>query len=173
LKQGEGATRHVVIDGSLRDVDENNPGDIAVQGEVTLIRTPRGVLAKGLARVEVNQLCRRCMELAAAGVEVEIEEEFIASIDIETGRRLPLDEGDEQELLIDEHHILDLTEVLRQYAVVAAITPGLCRPDCRGLCPVCGQNLNERECACDRAPIDPRMAILAQWSTSRDEPQTD
>jgi uncharacterized protein len=160
LKQGEGATRHVVIDGSLRDVDENNPGDIAVQGEVTLIRTPRGVLAKGLARVEVNQLCRRCME-------------FIASIDIETGRRLPLDEGDEQELLIDEHHILDLTEVLRQYAVVAAITPGLCRPDCRGLCPVCGQNLNERECACDRAPIDPRMAILAQWSTSRDEPQTD
>lgn len=36
----------------------------------------------------------------------------------------------------------------------------LCREDCKGLCPVCGQNLNERECGCDTFVPDPRMAVI-------------
>jgi uncharacterized protein len=173
LKQGEGATRQVEIDGTLRDIDENNPGEIPIQGEATLMRTPRGVLVKGVARARIQQLCRRCLEPASSDVEMEIEEEFVPSIDIETGRRLPLTDDDEPELVIDEHHILDLTEVLRQYAVVAALSPGLCREDCRGLCPICGQNLNQGECGCNRAQVDPRLAILAQWSASRENTPED
>ena len=169
LKQGEGATRQVEIVGTLHDIDENNPGDIPIQGEATLMRTPRGVLVKGVARATIRQLCRRCLEPTGSEVEMEVEEEFVPSIDVETGRRLPLSDDDEPELVIDEHHILDITEVLRQYAVVTALLPGLCREDCRGLCPICGQNLNEGDCGCNRAPIDPRMAILAQWSESRDK----
>lgn len=34
----------------------------------------------------------------------------------------------------------------------------LCKEDCKGLCPICGQNLNVKECGCDRASLDPRMA---------------
>ena len=36
----------------------------------------------------------------------------------------------------------------------------LCREDCKGVCPVCGQNLNERECGCDTFVPDPRMAVI-------------
>ena len=36
----------------------------------------------------------------------------------------------------------------------------LCRPDCKGLCPECGANLNEGMCACSRDEGDPRMAVL-------------
>ncbi len=36
----------------------------------------------------------------------------------------------------------------------------LCREDCKGVCPVCGQNLNEKECGCDTFVPDPRMAVL-------------
>lgn len=36
----------------------------------------------------------------------------------------------------------------------------LCREDCRGLCPVCGQNRNERDCGCDTFVPDPRMAVI-------------
>lgn len=36
----------------------------------------------------------------------------------------------------------------------------LCKEDCRGLCPVCGQNRNERDCGCDTFVPDPRMAVI-------------
>lgn len=36
----------------------------------------------------------------------------------------------------------------------------LCKEDCKGLCPVCGQNLNERDCGCDTFVPDPRMAVI-------------
>ena len=36
----------------------------------------------------------------------------------------------------------------------------LCKEDCKGVCPVCGQNLNERECGCDTFVPDPRMAAI-------------
>ena len=36
----------------------------------------------------------------------------------------------------------------------------LCKDDCKGLCPVCGQNLNERDCGCDTFVPDPRMAVI-------------
>ena len=36
----------------------------------------------------------------------------------------------------------------------------LCREDCKGLCPVCGQNLNLKTCDCDRTDLDPRMAKI-------------
>jgi uncharacterized protein len=38
----------------------------------------------------------------------------------------------------------------------------LCREDCRGLCPLCGKNLNEGLCGCNRKSVDPRLAILGQ-----------
>ena len=36
----------------------------------------------------------------------------------------------------------------------------LCREECKGVCPVCGQNLNEKECGCDTFVPDPRMAAI-------------
>jgi uncharacterized protein len=36
----------------------------------------------------------------------------------------------------------------------------VCRDECKGLCPVCGQDLNEAECSCERKVVDPRLAVL-------------
>ncbi|MCK4322953.1 MAG: DUF177 domain-containing protein [Armatimonadetes bacterium] len=38
----------------------------------------------------------------------------------------------------------------------------LCRPDCRGLWPICGQNLSEGNCDCQRQQVDPRLAPLLE-----------
>jgi len=99
------------------------------------------------------------LELASQSVEVEFEEEFVPSIDVETGRSLDTSEAAE-ELVINDQHLLDLTEVLRQYAVMEAVRGTLCADDCLGLCPVCGQSLNQGDCGCDRSHVDPRMAPL-------------
>jgi uncharacterized protein len=61
---------------------------------------------------------------------------------------------------IDEHHILDLTEAIRQYTVLAVPMKPLCNENCAGLCPSCGQNLNQGECGCPSPDTDPRWANL-------------
>jgi len=71
-------------------------------------------------------------------------------------------EGIEEALLIDEKHMLDLTEVVRQYLILYREQYPLCDEACAGLCPVCGKNLNEGPCGCQDAPQDPRWAALRE-----------
>jgi len=53
-----------------------------------------------------------------------------------------------------------LEDVLREQVVLSLPARSLCQPDCKGLCPRCGQNLNEMQCRCDEAPADPRWLAL-------------
>lgn len=162
LKEGTGASRQRELSGELRNIDDNNPQPVQVQGHVTLVVTPEGVLAMGEATMSLMRTCSRCLELGEATVTVEIEEEFYPSIDIRTGRPMSMEHDDEPELLIDERHILDLTEVLRQYAIAETLEPSYCSPDCKGLCPICGANRNLESCTCETHQVDPRLAVLAQ-----------
>lgn len=169
LVEGVGGSRRYHISADLAGWDENDPQLTHVEGSVRLIRTPKGILATGTIRFPLTQVCRRCLEPIESDAVVDFEEEFIPSIDIFTGASLPIVDSDEPELIIDEHHILDLSPVLSQYIAATAVGMGLCRPDCKGLCPVCGQNLNVSSCTCSRKPADPRLAILATLLDSPDE----
>jgi uncharacterized protein len=169
LKEGIGASRLKPLSGELVAVDDRNPGPVAVEGAVTLVRTPAGVLATGQAQVMLVQACRRCLEPAAGKVTLEIEDEFVPSIDVLTGRPLPLDGEVGPELIIDERHTLDLYEVLWQYAVAQTLEPVHCSADCRGLCPQCGANLNLGPCGCKTEQIDPRLAVLARLLESSEQ----
>lgn len=55
---------------------------------------------------------------------------------------------------------IDLDPLLREQLLLALPTYPVCKDDCKGLCPVCGNNLNERECGCDPHVPDPRWAGL-------------
>ena len=46
------------------------------------------------------------------------------------------------------------------YLGSAIVFPPLCKPDCKGLCPQCGKNLNEGKCGCSARQVDPRLEIL-------------
>ena len=91
-----------------------------------------------------------------------LEEEFVPSVDIWVGASLPISEQVDPGLIIDEHHVLDLSEVVRQYLVIAQTTCPSCRPDCAGLCSQCGQNLNLGQCSCSEVTLDPRLAVLKE-----------
>jgi len=169
LKEGVGASRRRTLSGELCDIDALNPGETPVEGDLLLVRTPRGILVTGKAHMTMTQSCRRCLRTIRAEVELDIEEEFVPSIDIITGASLPITDEDEPDLVIDEHHILDLTEILRQYAIVVGMAPDLCSPDCKGLCPICGQDLNAGTCDCQQDEIDPRLSVLAQLLDDADK----
>lgn len=162
LKEGIGATRQIQISGDLLDIDEYNMGPTHVEGQALFLRTETGILVTAHVCVNLVQVCRRCLELTRREICFDLEEEFVPSIDIRTGLRLPIADKDSPELVIDEHHILDLTEVLRQHVVINGVGFGLCREDCKGLCPQCGHNLNLGPCRCMSSDIDPRLAILGQ-----------
>ena len=147
--------------GALRCLDVSGDEELDAQGEVELVRTDRSILVRGRVSTEVETTCSRCLHPISCPVTFEIEEEFFPVIDIVTGVALASPE-DPEAFTIDEGHILDLHEAVRQYALVTLPIKRLCQPGCRGLCPDCGHNLNQGACSCSEPAYDPRWAKLEQ-----------
>ncbi len=156
LKEPTGSTRNYEIDGV---VDITGGVGSKVQGEVRLMRVNRGILAKGTLCAEVEITCSRCLSSFSSPLTLNIEEEYFPIIDVSSGTPLSLP-GELGSFTIDEHHVLDLTEAIRQYALLAVPMKPLCREDCAGLCPGCGRNLNQGGCDCPPQEADPRWAKL-------------
>jgi uncharacterized protein len=160
--------------GAVREYDINDTVDITgaegrAEGKVILTRTDRGILVNGMVRVEIELTCSRCLSLCSYPLTLRIVEEYFPTIDIMTSA--PMTVPDESgSFAIDEHHVLDLTEAIRQYTVLATPMKPLCRDDCAGLCPSCGHNLNEGKCSCPPPNADPRWSALRKLGvTGNDE----
>ena len=142
-------------------------GSNMVQGKVGLMRTHRGILVKGALHTEVEVTCSRCLSLFSRPLALNIEEEYFPIIDVSSGAPLPLPE-EPGCFTIDEHHILDLTEAMRQYMLLAIPMKPLCREDCAGLCPSCGHNLNEGPCNCLPQGTESRSSELSKSTLAND-----
>jgi uncharacterized protein len=146
LKQPIGAEQSYEIKGDINLVEER---DSYIQGKASLIRTNRGVLVRGDFESDVELTCSRCLSLFYCPIKFQLNEEFLPSLNIMSGLRQKLDEWeDASNFVIDGHHILDLSEAVRQYALLAIPMKPICRQDCAGLCPYCGANLNQGPCQC-------------------------
>lgn len=159
--------------GSMRDYEVSGIVDIeggnnTVRGEVRLTRTDRGILAKGALHTEIELTCSRCLSLFNCPLTLNIEEEYFPTTDILSDAPLPLPD-EPGSFTIDEHNILDLTEAIRQYAILAIPMKPLCQEDCAGLCPTCGANLNQAPCNCPPEPADPRWSELSKLVSSDKE----
>jgi uncharacterized protein len=156
--------------GSVRDYEVNDFVDISgdtgqADGKVTMTRTDRGILVRGILRMDIKLTCSRCLSLCDYPLTLRIAEEYFPTIDIMSGA--PISTPDESGCFtIDEHHILDLTEAIRQYTVLATPMKPLCREDCAGLCPTCGHNLNQGKCSCPPTDTDPRWAALRKLTVT-------
>jgi len=123
------------------------------------LRTDRGLLVTASLLVTVQQVCSRCLEGLISTERVEFQEEYVPTVDVITGAFLPPPE-DPDTFRIDAHHILDIKEAVRQYLLTVKPIQPLCRPDCAGLCPYCGHNLNTGPCHCPKAVADERWSVL-------------
>jgi uncharacterized protein len=133
-------------------------------GTVELLRTSLGILVEARLNGHVQVQCSRCLTNVRWPVTLEIVEEFQPTIDVVRGVFLPVEEEDEA-LLINQHHVLDISEVVRQALLLEVPLLALCKEDCAGLCPNCGQDLNLGPCGCSLVAPDPRWESLAKlWS---------
>jgi uncharacterized protein len=116
-----------------------------IVGSVKVTRTTHGILADVQYRAEVTQECGRCLGEAENVVENRFRQEFLPTTNIQTGlpESIP---ADPDEPRIGEDHIIDLSETIRQDIVLEQPLRPLCRPDCAGLCEVCGTDLNKATC---------------------------
>ncbi|MDO8568287.1 MAG: DUF177 domain-containing protein [Dehalococcoidales bacterium] len=159
LQEPIGATRAHSVDGKI---DVFGDGKFhAVRGDIKLLRTNRSILVEGMLTTEVELVCSRCLSDFQRKLTLNIEEEFVPTIDVHTGAPL-LPPEDPVFFTIDERHVIDFTEAIRQYALLAVPMKPLCRENCPGLCPSCGSNLNQGKCNCAEQKIDPRWAELAK-----------
>ncbi len=152
LKSPLGTTRKYQIAEKV-NIGEETPH---VQGEVTLLRTNRGILVTGKLETDVLVTCSRCLSEYRQSVVLEIEEEFFPTTDILTGKTISVPEDEPDGFVIDQNNILDLNEAIRQYALIVIPMKPLCRENCAGLCAACGMNLNVNKCNCPPV-IDPQL----------------
>ena len=157
VQEGIGATRHYDVQGSLQT---EGRAPERVSGSVELMRTDSGVLVRAHLALADAETCSRCLQPLRETLAIDFEEEYQSTVDLRTGA--PLSElPDKDAFLIDSQHRLDLTEAVRQYREASAVMQPLCRPDCRGLCPSCGRDLNTGPCGCGSEAIDARWEGLA------------
>ncbi|MCS7261423.1 MAG: DUF177 domain-containing protein [Anaerolineae bacterium] len=169
LKQATGASRDYEVDIPFPELDDQLVLLAPLRGHVHFLRIGMGVLVSGTFATTVELTCMRCLSAFQLPIEFELEEEFTPTIDIVTGIKVSLPPDQDVATLIDEHHILDLSEVVRQDIWLSLPTSPICRPDCKGLCPYCGQNRNLAECNCRSEAIDVRWIALLRRGYSPEE----
>jgi uncharacterized protein len=104
--------------------------------------------------------CARCVE----PVEIPLAADFDlifrpATADSEAPERSIT--APETEIGYYQKDSLLLEDVLREQVLLSLPVRTLCKEDCKGLCPRCGQNRNSEACSCDVGPSDPRWEALA------------
>ncbi len=122
-----------------------------LRGPIQAIRVQDGLLVRGTVESQLGLECVRCLEPFAFPISLDLEETF---------RLSGSDPGPDGTYAVDENNWLDLAPLLREQAWITIPMKPLCRPDCGGLCPQCGVNLNLESCTCDREKIDSRLALL-------------
>lgn len=123
---------------------------------LVLTRDGDDVLVAGEVRASVPLACGRCLEEFRVAVQTAVDARYVPRPplgDVELG-------ADDLDLDFYDHGEVDLAMLLETETTLALPMKPLCRPDCRGLCPVCGANRNLVACRCAERPLDPRLAVL-------------
>ena len=150
LADDPGSDRIHEIDPVTIDLGEDLAMAEPVAGRARLVRTNRGILAAATLRTALDLVCSRCLREIVFPVAITIQEEYLPALDLATGRPLPIDDEPDVARLTD-HHELDLETPVREAIQLAEPIAPRCRPDCPGLCIVCGERLDE---AAHEHPVD-------------------
>jgi uncharacterized protein len=168
-------------------VDEMVRGDsagyrarAAAHVEVLLSKVERRIVLEAHATASLTAPCGRCLSAVPVDVPVDFELTFVPQDEVEEAGEAPSVERDTgptsgsftAEAVNEETYsgkVIDLAPVVREQFLLALPGYPVCSDACKGLCSVCGANLNERECGCDRRVPDPRWAGLEKLRSKSNE----
>jgi uncharacterized protein len=122
-------------------------------GHLAIGRTAQGLLVTGDFSSRTDLGCVRCLEPFEQLLNWKLTEVYSIS------EKSLGDSG----LLVPEDAQIDLQPLMREYALLEIPINPICRPNCRGLCPVCGEDLNKRDCGHRRAGNESPFAALREF----------
>ena len=143
----------------------------STQFTASLSKVSGGVLVRGEFTVQLSAPCKRCLNDVSSRIPVSFTLNLISRALVE-GRRLSPGEDDGHSARAgsfdlkeaDEDwfdgRIIDFDPILREQLLLALPMYLICSEDCKGLCPLCGQDLNVKSCGCEPKRVDPRLAVL-------------
>jgi uncharacterized protein len=155
----------VVLQGPHGDEEQEMRLDAAVEGDLFLLRTPRGIEATGRIMTAVSLRCARCLKEFRLPIASEFKEFFIleryssGEEDTELGT-------DDMDVSVLPEEGIDLQDIVEEQIWLNIPMKPLCHEACKGLCSVCGTDLNSGECGCDRRHKDHRFAVLSSLRSS-------
>lgn len=97
----------------------------------------------------VELVCSRCLQKFPYHIDLEINEKFTDN-----------PENKDDEVIFINNYEVDINKIVENNIILSLPIKKLCREDCKGLCPICGTNLNISTCNCHEENIDPRFAKL-------------
>jgi uncharacterized protein len=120
------------------------------------------ITIEGRISTHLNMTCSRCLTRYDESIEDTFEVIYLPRFDTQE----VVDEVELEEVDLNvsyyESETISLTELIREQLLLLLPVKPLCQDDCAGLCPSCGQNLNEGACTCSKETLDPRLSVLGQ-----------
>jgi uncharacterized protein len=135
-------------------------------GKAELVTEMLGeIRVKGHVAVRMEADCDRCLEPAAFPIDSDFEL-YYRPVAEGYGEEKAIDQS-EAEMGFYEGEGLELDDVLREFVILALPMQRLCGESCKGICPVCGQNRNQKQCSCQVVPANDRWAALRQLKEAK------
>ena len=127
LTEPTGSARNYEVDESFIGPED---GMDRVQGWIEVVRTHQGVIVHAKLEAQVRLTCSRCVRVFENSSIIKMEEESSPTVDPVTGKQLETLEESDSELELDDQHVLDMEEVVRQYLLTGMPIKGhsrMCR----------------------------------------------
>ena len=145
---------------------EQESGDFVVRAPVRLVfdvfKDKDSYRLAGRFDTVLELTCGRCLEPYPFPVEASFDVRYLPQAEnVGEGEREV--QADDLDAAYYRDDTIDLRQMLREQFYLAMPMKPLCRPDCRGLCPECGTNLNVTTCSCEPRWTDPRLTGLREW----------
>ncbi|MBU1661052.1 MAG: DUF177 domain-containing protein [Chloroflexi bacterium] len=119
-------------------------------GKISVSRTSEGLLVQVEFSASVEVACARCLTEFSQPLQVDFTELFSFASHARS----------DTDMILPEDGKIDIGPLVREYMLLEIPTNPVCKNDCKGLCPVCGNDLNDNPCDHQLETVDPRFAIL-------------
>lgn len=164
LEDGKGSFAHTYRPEELNLVDERVrvTEPISVNGRVK--SSGGDIQVSGRVETKVNVECDRCLKMIEMPVSAGFKLQYITGQDYESSHAAALT-SDEMSLSVFDGEAIDIDEIVREQILLSVPDRALCDDNCRGICSICGTNLNTGSCDCTSSEVDPRWEALKKFKS--------
>ena len=135
---------------------EGTSFDAPVIADLTVFISGDKLVCQGKVKTKVNLQCSRCLTVFSYPLETKLD--FV--LELRDGQIKGSSVEEETEFSFPSWDEVEIDNLVREIILLALPLKPLCSEDCKGLCPVCGTDLNSSTCNCQKEKVDPRWEKL-------------